>query len=131
MSERSTYQGGFYMCIVKDLLTKEDLRHIKRVLEILPEEAPISYEVWAIGRHNHHNTETLLRTFEESWEAIDYADTLPLLDAINAIAGDNYFNYSTDYVFIEVSTVIDNNRGGTMNIGCAYKKALFTLEDIG
>ena len=118
------------MCIVKDLLTKEDLRHVKRVLEILPEEAPISYEVWAVGRHNHHNTETLLRTFEESWEAIDYADAIPLLDAINAIAGDAYFNYSTDYVFIEVSTVIDNNRGGTMNIGCAYKKALFTLEDI-
>ena len=118
------------MCIVKDLLTKEDLRHVKRVLEILPEEAPISYEVWVIGRHNHHNVETLLGTFEESQEAIEYADTLPLLEAVNAIAGDNYFNYSTDYVFIEVETVIDNNRGGTMNIGTAYKKALFTLEDI-
>ena len=118
------------MCIVKDLLTKEDLRHIKRVLEILPEEAPISYEVWAIGRHNHHNAETLLRTFEESCEAIEYADSIYLLDAITAIAGDAYFNYSTDYVFIEVSAVIDNNRGGTMNIGTAYKKALFTLEDI-
>lgn len=118
------------MCIVKDLLTKEELRHIKRVLEILPEEAPISYEVWVIGRHNHHNVETLLRTFEECWEAVDYADTLPLLDAINAIAGDNYFNYGTDYVFVEVETVIDNRRGGTMNIGTAYKKALFMLEDI-
>jgi hypothetical protein len=118
------------MCIVKDLLTKEDLRHIKRVLEILPEEAPISYEVWAIGRHNHHNVEILVRTFEESWEAVEYADTLPLLDAINAIAGDAYFNYGTDYVFVEVSAVIDNHRGGTMNIGTTYKKALFTLEDI-
>ena len=118
------------MCIVKDLLTKEDLRHIKRVLEILPEEAPISYEVWVIGRHNHRNAETLLRTFEESFEAVTYADTLSLLDAINAIAGDAYFNYGTDYVFVEVSAVIDNHRGGTMNIGTAYKKALFTLEDI-
>ena len=98
------------MCIVKDLLTKEDLRHIKRVLQILPEEAPISYEVWAIGRHNHHNVETILRTFTEFNEALDYADSLPLLDAINAIAGDAYFNYSTDSVYIEVSTVIDNNR---------------------
>jgi hypothetical protein len=118
------------MCIVKDLLTKEELRPIKRVLEILPEEALISYEVWVIGRHNHHNTEILLRTFEESCEAVYYADALPLMDAINAIAGDSFFDYSTDYVFIEVSAVIDNNRGGTMNIGCAYKKALFTLEDI-
>ena len=118
------------MCIVKDLLTKEELRHMKRALQILPEEAPISYEVWVIGRHNHHNVETLLRTFEESWEAVDYADSIPLLDAINTVAGDAYFNYSTDHVFIEVSAVIDNDRGGTMNIGCAYKKALFTLEDI-
>ena len=118
------------MCIVKDLLTKEELRHIKRVLEILPEEAPIHYEVWVIGRHNHHNAETLLRTFDESWEAVDYADNIYLLDAINAIAGDAYFNYSTDYVFVEVATVIDNNRGGTMNIGTYYKKALFMLEDI-
>lgn len=118
------------MCIVKDLLTKEDLRHIKRVLQILPEEAPVSYEVWAVGRHNHHNVETLLSTFKESREAVDYADAVYLLDAINAIAGDAYFNYSTDYVLIEVCAVIDNNRGGTMNIGCAYKKTLFALEDI-
>lgn len=118
------------MCIVKDLLTKEDLRHIKRVLEILPEEAPISYEVWAIGRHSRHNVETVMRTFDESWEAIEYAESLPLLDAINAIAGDAYFNYSTDCVFIEVTTAIDNSRGSTMNIGTIYKKALFTLEDI-
>ena len=118
------------MCIVKDLLTKEEVRHIKRVLEILPEDAPIHYEVWAIGRHNHHNVETLLRTFDESYEAVDYADNLYLLDAITAIAGDAYFNYSTDCVFVEVSTVIDNNIGGTMNIGTCYKKALFVLEDI-
>lgn len=118
------------MCIVKDLLTKEELRHVKRVLEILPEEAPISYEVWAIGRHNHHNVETLLRTFAESFEAIEYADSVYLLDAITAIAGDAYFNYSTDYVFVEVTTVIDNHRGGTMNLGTAYKKVLFAIEEI-
>ena len=118
------------MCIVKDLLTKEESRQVKRVLEILPEEAPITYEVWVLGRHNHHNVETLLKTFEESWEAVDYASMLSLMDAVNAIAGDSYFDYSTDYVFVEVETVIDNHRGGSMNIGCTYKKALFTLENI-
>ena len=118
------------MCIVKDLLTKEDLRHIKRVLQILPEETPVSYEVWAVGRHNHHSVETLLRTFTESRDAVDFADATYLLDAINAIAGDAYFNYSIDYVFIEVCAVIDNNRGGTMSLGCAYKKTLFELENI-
>jgi hypothetical protein len=119
------------MNMVKDLLTKEELRHIKRVLQILPEEAPISYEVWAIGYANNSKKETLLRSFEESREAVAYADTITLLDAINAITGDNYFNYSTDYVFVEVETVIDNNKGGTMNLGAVYKNDLFILEHIG
>ena len=119
------------MCIVKDLLTKEELRHIKRVLEFLPEEAPISYEVWVIGHNNNHNIETMLRAFENSLEAIEYAKDVELLDAINAIAGDNYFDYGTDYVFVEVETVIDDNKGGTMNIGTVYKNDLFILEYIG
>lgn len=119
------------MCIVRDLLTKEELRHIKRVLQILPEEAPISYEVWAIGYANNSKKEILLRSFEESREAIKYTDTVTLLDAVNAIAGDNSFNYGTDYVFVEVETVIADNKGGTINIGTVYKNDLFILEFIG
>lgn len=131
MSGLSTYQGGQHMCIVKDLLTKEDLRHIKRVLGFLPEDAPISYEVWAIGYANNTKKETLLRTFEESRDAVSYADAVTLLEAINAIAGNNYFNYGTDYVVVEVEAVIDNNKGGTMNIETVYKNDLFILEFIG
>lgn len=119
------------MCIVKDLLTKEDLRHVKRVLEILPEDAPISYEVWAIGYANNSKQEVLLRSFEESKAAIEYADEVYLLDAINAIAGDNRFNYGTDYVFVEVEAVIDDTKGGTMNIGTIFKNDLFIMEHIG
>ena len=119
------------MCIVKDLLTKEDLRHIKRVLEILPEEAYISYEVWAIGYANNSKKETLLRTFSTQTEAIAYTDDITPLDAINAIAGDNYFNYDTDYVFVEVEATIDNKKGGTINIETVYKNDLFVLECIG
>lgn len=118
------------MCIVKDLLTKEELRHLKRVLEILPEDAEVSYEVWAIGYANNSKKEILLRAFEESREAITYADTIYLLDAVNAIAGGNRFDYSTDYVFVEVEVVLDNNRGGTINIGTVYKNNLFILEQI-
>ena len=119
------------MCIVKELLTKEDLRHVKRVLEILPEEAPISYEVWAIGYANNSKQEILLRSFEDSQEAIEYASAVYLLDAINAIAGDNPFNYNTDYVFVEVETVIDDAKGGTVNIGTIFKNNLFIMEYIG
>ena len=118
------------MCIVRDLLTKEDLRYLKRVLAILPEEAPISYEVWAIG-HTKNNIEVLLRSFGESWEAIEYAKSVTPLDAIIAVSEGQGFDFSTDYIFIEVETVIDDNKGGTMNIGTAYKNTLFLLEDIG
>jgi hypothetical protein len=118
------------MTIVKDLLTKEELRHLKRALEILPEDTAVSYEVWVIGYANNSKKEILLRTFEESREAIAYADTTYLLDAINAIAGNNRFDYSTDYVFVEVEAVIDNNLGGTINIGTVYKNNLFILEQI-
>lgn len=119
------------MCIVKDLLTKEDLRHVKRILEILPEEAPIQYEVWAIGYANNSKRESLLRTFKDSTEAMLYANTVTLLDAINAITSNQYFNYDTDYVFIEVETSIDNHNGGSINLGVIYKNDLFVLEHIG
>ena len=119
------------MCIVKDLLTKEDLQHIKRVLQILPEEAPIHYEVWAIGYTNNAKQETLLRRFETPDVAIEYADAVYLLDAITAIAGNSRFDYGTDYVFVEVETVIDDMKGSTINIGTIYKNDLFILEHIG
>lgn len=118
------------MCIVKDLLTREDLKHVKRVLEILPEDAPISYEVWAIGYTNNNKKEILLRRFEDSSAAVDYASKVYLLDAVNAIAGNNKFNYATDYVFIEVETVIDDTRGSTVNLGTLFKNNLFMVEKI-
>lgn len=119
------------MCIVKDLLTKEELRHVRRALQILPEEAPVFYEVWAIGYTNNSKQAILLRKFEESQEAIAYADTVYLLDAVTAIAGNNRFNYSTDYVFVEVETVVEDTKGGTINIGTVYKNDLFVMEYIG
>jgi hypothetical protein len=118
------------MCIVKDLLTKDDLRHVRNALEILPEETPIYYEVWIIGYYNNIKVETLLCTFTESCDAIEYTNTITLLDAINVIAGNNRFSYDTDYVFIEVNSAIDNHRGGMMNLGTVYKNNLFLLEDI-
>jgi hypothetical protein len=119
------------MCIVRDLLTKEELRHIRRALQILPEDAPVLYEVWAIGYTNNSKQAVLLMKFEESQDAITYADNIYLLDAITAIAGDNRFNYSTDYVYVEVETVIEDTCGDTINIGTLYKNNLFIMEHIG
>lgn len=119
------------MCIVRDLLTKEDLRHLKRALQILPEDAPVSYEVWAIGSANNSRQEKLLRRFEDPKEAVIYTEAIYLLDAITAVAGANRFNYDTDYVFVEVEAVIDDTKGSTINIGTIYKNDLFIMEHIG
>jgi hypothetical protein len=54
-----------------------------------------------------------------------------LLDAITAITGNNRFNYSTDYVFVEVETVVEDTKGGTINLGTVYKNDLFIMEHIG
>jgi hypothetical protein len=119
------------MCIVKDLLTKEELTHVRRALQILPEEAPIFYEVWAIGYANNSKQTILLRKFEEAQEAVAYADTVYLLDAVTAITGNTRFNYDTDYVFVEVETVVEDAEGGTVNLGTVYKNDLFIMEHIG
>ena len=119
------------MCIVKDLLTKEELRHLRSILEILPEEAPISHEVWIVGYSDTAKSEVLLRSFTESADAIKYAKTVTFLEAINALAADNHFSYNTDCVYIEVDTVMDNNKGNSVNIGTVFKNMFFILEDIG
>lgn len=118
------------MCIVKDLLTKEELRHMKRALQILPEDAPVSYEVWAIGYSNNNRKETLLNSFDDASTAVEYAAAVYLSDAITAIVGNNRFNYDTDCVFVEVETVIDDTKGGTINIGTTYKNNLYVLKQI-
>ena len=73
----------------------------------------------------------MLRQFETSKDAVEYADGVYLLDAITAITGNNRFDYGTDYVFVEVETVIDDTKGSTINIGTIYKNDLFILEHIG
>ena len=97
------------MSIVKDLLTREEQRSIHRMLEILPEDAPLCYEVWAIGYHNRTITDTtfLLRVFTDPEDAIEYAklDAPQELRRILLEADLSAFNA----VALEVETVIDDN----------------------
>ena len=108
------------MCIVKDLLTREELRHVKRTLELLSEDTPVSYEVWAISNTEQ---ETLLRRFDEASAAVYYANTVNILETT--------IDTDIDYVTIEVETVIDDMRGSTISIGTIFKNNLFVLEHIG
>lgn len=76
----------------------------------------------------------LIAAFDNPDEAVSNAKQLTAADIIH-YAAENDSGYTPSenvtYVSVEVETVIDDNKGGTMNIGTAYKKALFLLEDIG
>ena len=110
------------MSIVKDLLTREEQRSVHRMLEILPEDTPLCYEVWAIGYLNRRVTDNtfLLRVFTDPEDAIEYAkaEAPQELKRILLEADLSTFNA----VALEVETVIDDNEEGTINICTLYKK---------
>jgi hypothetical protein len=110
------------MSIIKDLLTREEQRSVHRMLEILPEDAPVCYEVWAIGYYNRTITDTvfLLRVFSDPEDATDYAkqEAPQELRRILLEADLSTFNA----IALEVETVIDDNEEGTINICTLYKK---------
>jgi hypothetical protein len=110
------------MSIVKDLLTREEQRYIKRTLEILPEDAPICYEVWAIGYYNRKVTDNtfLLRVFTDPEDAIEYAKSEASQELRRILLEADLTNFNA--VALEVETVIDDNEEGTINICTLYKK---------
>ena len=112
------------MCIVKDLLTREEQRYIKRILEILPEDAPVAYEVWAIGYYNKVATglASLLRMFDSPEEAIEYTKTMDMRQIVSETdLSANTVTTEINRISVEVETVIAND-DDTMNICTIYKK---------
>jgi hypothetical protein len=120
------------MNMVKDLLTREEQRYIKKILEILPEDAPIAYEVWAIGYYNKTTTDVafLLQVFNEPEEAVEYAKLGAIRDAMQVVAEADFdinVTHEINRISVEVETVIDNNENGTVNI-CTIYKNTFTIK---
>ena len=100
-------------------------------LDDFEEDAPVIYEVWAIGYRGDclvDGTELLLLDFTDPDEAIRYSRDLVLADVVQKAweeSDDEAYPVETvDYISIEVETVIDDNENGTMNIGTIYKKDL-------
>lgn len=110
------------MSMVKDLLTKEEQRSIHRMLEILPEDAPLCYEVWAIGYYNRRVTDNtfLLRVFTDPEDAIDYAKTEAPQELRRILLEADLTDFNA--VALEVETTVDDNEEGTINICTLYKK---------
>jgi hypothetical protein len=114
--------------VVKDLLTRDEQRYIKKILEILPEDAPIAYEVWAIGYYNKEVTDVafLLQVFTEPEDAIEYTKSEALRDAMQIVAEadfDNNITTEINRISVEVETVIDDNADSTINLCTIYKNA--------
>lgn len=121
---------------VKDLLNNEDLLNdIVEDLDDFPEDASVTYEVWAIGHDEDGNStdaEMLLGICDDPDFAVAYAKGITLADVVNLAADDNYEGFATQVhtISVEVETVVPDDCGGTMNIGTIYKKTLEIYEEL-
>lgn len=122
------------MATVKDLFENETLMNeLVEDLEDFSEDAPVSYEVWAIGHDEEDqvtDAEMLIASFEDPDMAVSYAKMLTLADVIN-LAADDECDITTEVhsISIEVETVVPDDEG-TMNIGTIYKKSLEIFEEL-
>lgn len=110
---------------------------VKRMTEDmdLPEDIPVSYEVWAIGYDEENNVmdaEMLLAEFDDPDFAVSYAETITLADVVHLAADDEYEADNTvHHILIEVETVVPDENSA-MNIGTIYRKQIevFTEEPV-
>ena len=115
------------MNMVKDLLTREELRYIKRTLELLPEDAPVTFEIWSIGYNKDKvvaDSNLLLRAFTELDEAVEYTKTITMRSIINADEDGVYDNPDINRIAVEVTTAIDDCESRTINLGTLYRKMI-------
>jgi hypothetical protein len=94
-------------------------------IEGVPEDADVAYEVWAIGYDNDNevtDAELLLKTFKDPDEAVTYAKGVELADVIQLDNSKSLPAAEVAYINIEVETVVDDEDGGTMNVGTIFYK---------
>jgi hypothetical protein len=115
------------MNMIKDLLTREELKYIKRVLELLPEDTLVTYEISAMGYSKDKaviDTELLLRVFSELDEAVEYTKAITVLTIMNVDTGELYDNTAINRISIEVLATIDDYENRTINLGTVYRKII-------
>lgn len=124
---------------LKEIMENEDLaKHIAEDIEDIPEDTPVTYEVWAIGYDEGSaitDTDMFIGEFADPDKAIEKAKTLTLADIIHQAAEED--NGATPvenvaYISIEVETVVDDEDGEeTMNVGTIYKRELWIDGEYG
>jgi hypothetical protein len=98
----------------------------------IPEDIPVTYEVWAIGYDEENqitDAEMLIASFDDPDKAVSYAKELTLADVVN-LAADDECDITTEVytIHVEVETVVPDGEG-TINIGTVYKKTLEIYEE--
>ena len=97
----------------------------------IPEDVPVSYEVWAVG-YDEENELTgaalVLGTFNDPDQAVSFAKNITLATVANLAAYDDYDDlmHECHSISIEVETVVptDDEEELSMNVGTVYKKRI-------
>lgn len=118
---------------VKELFENEELMDsIVEDIEDIPEDAEVTYEVWALGYTTEDDCtddEVLVGEFTDPDEAVKCAESVTI-EKIREL-GYGEADPDTAYFSIEVETVVDNpdeDEEGTMNIGTVYQRDLWIEE---
>jgi hypothetical protein len=122
---------------LKEIMETEDLaKHIAEDIDDIPVDAPITYEVWAIGYNDDSavtDSELLLSEFNDPDKAIEFAKTVSLATIVHQAAEEDNGtvpNETVSYIQVEVETVVeDSDINETMNIGTIYKRILRIDEE--
>lgn len=116
---------------IRDMLNNEELVNtITEDITEIPEDTPVSYEVWAIGYDydgDITDTELFFKEFSDPDEAIEYAKKLSLADIVHQAAEEANTDITPDisYISVEVETVIEDEDGDSINIGTIYTTGIY------
>jgi hypothetical protein len=119
---------------IKDLLNNEEIvRHIVEDLDDFAENAPVTYEVWAIGYDSEDSVteaESFFASFDDPDEAIEYARRITLSDIIHMTSGEIETEFEISYISVEVETVVEEDEE-SYNVGTIFKTPVWVSDEEG
>lgn len=123
---------------LKEVMENKDLaKFIAEDLDEIPEDAEVTYELWAIGYNAGGavtDTEMFIAEFKDPDAAIEFAQKVTMADIVHQAAEEHDGSTPAEnvtYISLEVETVVDEDEDGTMNIGTIYKRELWIDGEYG
>lgn len=123
---------------LKEVMENKDLaKFIAEDLDEIPEDAEVTYELWAIGYNADGavtDTEMFIAEFKDPDAAIEFAKKVTMADIVYQAAEEHDGSTPAEnvtYISLEVETVVDEDEDGTMNIGTIYKRELWIDGEYG